>query len=92
MLPENESKVLFDDKLIDFGFPKWQLERILELWRYGKSVTYISKSVRRNHHEVFMALYQFWMEWKIDDIEKAFGAGSKLLQGEVMRNENIHKK
>ncbi len=79
MLKQDKSQVLFDDKPIDFGFPEWQLQEILRLWNAGKSVNYISKWTKRNQHEVFLALYEAWMDRKIDDIEKAFSNGAKLM-------------
>ncbi|GGB41467.1 hypothetical protein GCM10011409_18750 [Lentibacillus populi] len=79
ILPREKSKLLFDNKDIDFGFPEWQLEEVLRLWRNGKSVYYISRWTKRNEHEVFLSLYEFWIEGVIDDIEKAFSAGNTLL-------------
>lgn len=80
ILPQEKSKVLFADKDIDFGIPLLQLKEILRLWRNGKSVMYIAKWTRRNPHEVFLALYEAWVDGKIDDIEKAFTTGA-LLKG-----------
>ncbi|MTW85604.1 hypothetical protein F3157_08000 [Virgibacillus dakarensis] len=79
ILPREKSKLLFDNKDIDFGFPEWQLKEILRLWRNGKSVYYISRWTKRNEHEVFLTLYEFWMDGVIDDIEKAFLSGNTLL-------------
>jgi len=79
ILPREKSRILFDSKDIDFGFPEWQLAEIERLWRNGKSVMYISKWTKRNPHEVFFTLYEFWMDGVIDDIEKAFSIGETLL-------------
>ncbi|SEP57482.1 hypothetical protein SAMN05216232_0210 [Virgibacillus subterraneus] len=81
ILPQEKSKVLFDSKDIDFGFPEWQLQEISSLWHQGKSLMYITKIVKRNQHEVFFRLYEAWIDGKIDDIEKAFSTGEKLLKG-----------
>ncbi|MEN2468136.1 hypothetical protein [Ornithinibacillus sp. JPR2-1] len=70
---------MFDEKDLDFRMPDWQEKQILELWRDGKSVNFISKTVKRNPHEVFFTLYENWMNGKIDDIQKAFSRGSSLL-------------
>ncbi|MBD1223267.1 hypothetical protein [Virgibacillus halodenitrificans] len=80
ILPQEKSKVLFAESDIDFGMPLWQFKKILRLWRDGKSVMYIAKWTKRNPHEVFFALYEAWMDGKIDDIEKAFTSGA-LLKG-----------
>lgn len=79
ILPQKKSKVLFDEKDIDFGFPEWQLQEILRLWQKRKSVNYIAKWTKRNPHEIFFALYEFWMDRVIDDIEMAFSKGNTLL-------------
>lgn len=78
-LLKGKNHLLFADKNIDFGLTEPQRERILELWNQGKSLYYITKIVKRNEHEVFLTLYEYWMEGKIDDIEKAFGKGNSLL-------------
>ncbi len=80
ILPQEKSVVLFDDKGIDFGMPLWQYKKIIKLWKEGKSVHYIALNVERNPHEVFLALYQAWMERKIKDIGTAFSGGNALLK------------
>ncbi|MYL44613.1 hypothetical protein GLV94_03060 [Virgibacillus halodenitrificans] len=87
ILPQEKSKVLFADSDIDFGMPVCQYKDILRLWRDGKSLMYIAKWTKRNPHEVFLALYEAWMDGKIDDIEKTFTTGSKLLKGRDNRAE-----
>lgn len=79
ILPQKGSKVLFDDKELEWGFPEWQLEQILELWKDGKSVYDIARTVKRNPHEVFLALYEFWMDGEIDDVRRAFTSPTSLM-------------
>jgi hypothetical protein len=78
-LKPGKNRILFDKKDLDFGMTDWQEREILQLWKDGKSVYFISKKVKRNPHEVFFTLYENWMDGKIDDIEKAFSKGSSLL-------------
>ncbi len=79
LLKQEKSHLLFDDKNIDFGLTQWQRKEVLSLWNQGKSVIYITKIVKRNQHEVFLTLYEYWMGGEIDDIEKAFSNGAKLM-------------
>ncbi|WP_164670938.1 hypothetical protein [Virgibacillus doumboii] len=79
ILKQGDSHIIFGDKDIDFGMPKWQRLKILKLWQSGKSIIHISKQVKRNQHEVFFTLYEYQMEGKIDDIRRAFAQKSSLL-------------
>ncbi|MEN2468118.1 helix-turn-helix domain-containing protein [Ornithinibacillus sp. JPR2-1] len=72
-------RILFDEKDLDFRVTEFQEKEILRLWKEGKSVRYIAKAVKRNPHEVFFTLYEYGMDGKIDDIQKAFSRGSSLL-------------
>lgn len=72
VLKIDKSTVLFANKNLEFGFPDDQLQEIKRLWNNGKGINYISKWTKRTHHEVFLALYEFWMDGKIDGIERAF--------------------
>lgn len=56
MLPVEESKVLFVDKEIDFGFSMWQLWRIETFWKQGDSIIRIAERVGRKPEEVALAL------------------------------------
>lgn len=76
---KERKRILFDEKDMDFSISEWQERETLRLWKDGKSVRYISKIVKRNEHEVFFTLYEYWMDGKIDDIQKAFSKGSSLL-------------
>lgn len=49
---------------------------ILRLWKNERSVSYISKCIKINPRVVWLKLYEFWEEGKIDNIEKAFLNGT----------------
>ncbi|WP_188453772.1 hypothetical protein [Virgibacillus oceani] len=88
ILPQKKSRILFDDKDIDFGFPVWQEKQIIELWNQNKSIVYIAKTVRRNPHEIFFALYEAQIDGKVSNIGRAFMQSSTLL---VPGKEQLNK-
>lgn len=69
MLPVEESKVLFVDQEIDFGFPMWQLWRIEAFWKQGDSIIRIAERIGRKPEEVALALFEMVLSGKIDDLE-----------------------
>ncbi|WP_099157297.1 hypothetical protein [Virgibacillus ndiopensis] len=78
-LPKGKSRILFEDKDIEFGLPEWQENKIIDLWNQRKSLIYIAKTVRRNPHEVFFTLYEAQMDGKVSNIGRAFMESSTLL-------------
>ncbi len=67
----NKSTLIFSEKDLDWELKNRHVKEIQRLWKSGLGVRTISKSIRRNPHIVFLALYEMWMDGKINDIDKA---------------------
>lgn len=72
-LPQTGENVIILDGL-EFGFPRWQLDEIKELWENGNDISFIAKRQGRKPDEVFLAIFHLsrlkqttrkldWKEW-----------------------------
>lgn len=52
-----DNEIILED--LEFCFPKYQLADIKMYHNQGKSISYISKVVKRNEYEVLLALLHF---------------------------------
>lgn len=66
-------KVIFEAKEdLNWMFTYTDLNTIKRLWKKGRSVISIARYLKRNEHEIFLALYEMWMDGSIENIGRAF--------------------
>lgn len=92
----NKSTLIFSSKDLDWELKNRQLKEIERLWKSGMGVRYISMFIKRNPHVVFLALYEMWMDGKINDIDKALpkspNDGSLLVPGKEQIKQEAQKR
>ena len=73
-------EIILDD--IEFAWSKKQIAKVIQMWRNGRTLSYMQKELKRDPDEIFLLLFHLSRNGKIENRENYIWGDRQIVKNE----------